>query len=173
MERGFSEVDYGHQFYAPQLVEKDGEAIMLGWMGLPAQDDTPTVAQGWVHTLTLPRRVWLEDGWLRQAPLWSLGSAPTESAREGFGSVAMLQAGEGTYALVDASGATAFLVAYGGGELRLTSGEDERVVPCPAGTLELIADGCAVEVFAGDGRIAGASAVFGAGDARWRGWEAR
>ena len=30
VERGFSELDYGHQFYAPQLVEKDGEAIMLG-----------------------------------------------------------------------------------------------------------------------------------------------
>ena len=113
VERGFSELDYGHQFYAPQLVEKDGEAIMLGWMGLPAQDDTPTVEEGWVHTLTLPRRVWLEDGWLRQAPVWEL---PEND------SVAMLQAGEGTYALVDDSGAEAFRVTYGGGELRLACG---------------------------------------------------
>ena len=173
VERGFSELDYGHQFYAPQLLERDGEALMLGWMGLPAQDDTPTVAQGWVHTLTLPRRVWLEAGELRQAPAWSLPSVPPEPAREGFGSVATLTAGEGTYALVDSSGAEAYRVTYGGGELRLASGDDERVVPCPAGDLELIADGCAVEVFAGEGRIAAASAVFGARDARWRGWEAR
>ena len=173
VERGFSELDYGHQFYAPQLLERDGEALMLGWMGLPAQDDTPTVAQGWVHTLTLPRRVWLEAGELRQAPAWSLASVPPEPAREGFGSVATLTAGEGTYALVDSSGAEAYRVTYGGGELRLASGDDERVVPCPAGDLELIADGCAVEVFAGEGRIAAASAVFGARDARWRGWEAR
>ena len=142
-------------------------------MGLPAQDETPTVKQGWVHTLTLPRRVWLEDGWLRQASMWDLTSAPSEVAREGFGSVATLTVGEGTYALVDSSGAEAFRVTYGGGVLRLTLGDDERVVSCPAGSLELIADGCAVEVFAGDGRIAGASAVFGTRDARWRGWEVR
>ena len=146
---------------------------MLGWMGLPAQDETPTVTQGWVHTLTLPRRVWLEDGWLRQASMWAVPSVPAESARIGFGSVATLTAGEGTYVLVDSSGAEAFRVTYGGGVLRLASGDDERVVSCPAGSLELIADGCSVEVFAGDGRIAGASAVFGARDARWRGWEAR
>ena len=173
VERGFSELDYGHHFYAPQLVEKDGDAIMLGWMGLPAQDDTPTVKQGWVHTLTLPRRVWLEEGWLRQAPAWDLSSVPSPVAREGFGSVATLTAGEGTFVLVDSSGDEAFRVTYGGGELRLASSDDERVVPCPAGSLELVADGCAVEVFAGDGRIAGAAAVFGARDARWKGWEAR
>ena len=173
VERGFSELDYGHHFYAPQLVEKDGDAIMLGWMGLPAQDDTPTVKQGWVHTLTLPRRVWLEEGWLRQAPAWDLSSVPSPVAREGFGSVATLTAGDGTFVLVDSSGDEAFRVTYGGGELRLASSDDERVVPCPAGSLELVADGCAVEVFAGDGRIAGAAAVFGARDARWKGWEAR
>ncbi len=168
--RDFTPLDYGHEFYAPQLIEFGTGALMLGWMGLPAQDDTPTVAKGWVHTLTLPRRVWLEDGWLRQAPLWSVPAGP---AREGFGSVATLTAGEGTYVLIDDSGADAFRVTYGEGKLRLNSGEDERVVSCPAGSVELIADGCAVEVFAGDGRIAGASAVFGASDARWRGWEAR
>lgn len=173
VERGFSELDYGHQFYAPQLVEREGEAIMLGWMGLPAQDETPTVAEGWVHTLTLPRRVWLEDGWLRQEPLWDLATVPQKTAREGFGSVATLTGGEGTYVLVDSSGAESFRVEYGSGELRLTLGDDERVVPCPAGSLELIADGCAVEVFAGDGRIAAASAVFGAEDSCWRGWEVR
>ncbi len=75
--------------------------------------------------------------------------------------------------LVYASGADAFRVTYGEGELRLVAGDDERVVPCPAGSVELIADGCAVEVFAGDGRIAGASAIFGASDARWKGWIAR
>lgn len=41
--RGFTELDYGFEFYAPQLLSTGDDAITIGWMGLPAQDDNPTV----------------------------------------------------------------------------------------------------------------------------------
>lgn len=170
VERGFSELDYGHEFYAPQLVGTgDGEAVMLGWIGLPSQDDKPTVDEGWVHTLSLPRRVWLEDGWLHQLPVWK--SIPEASGREGFGTTTSVVASRGgQYSLVDAAGTERLQFTAGDGLLRVKVGEDERVIACPEGELVAIADGCAVEIFAGGGHVAAAASVFGENDARWSGW---
>lgn len=181
VERGFSELDYGHEFYAPQLVEwEDGAALLVGWVGLPAQDDTPTVVtEGWVHALTLPRRVTLRDGWLRQEPVWE--QLPTPAPSEGFGSVAQAR---GTFdsealswELLDAAGAPALTVTLasateGQGRMTLRRERDgnERVVPVIPGEVTLIADGCVVEIYAGGGRVVATSAVFGDGDARWKGW---
>lgn len=170
VERGFSELDYGHEFYAPQLVGmSDGQALLLGWMGLPAQDDKPTVEEGWVHTLTLPRRVWLEDGVLYQWPVWE--TIPDAAGREGFGSTVSLSSSRGgSYSLVDVEGREHLRFSAGEGLLRVSVGDDERVIACPEGEVMAIADGCAVEIFAGGGRIAASASVFGEGEARWSGW---
>ncbi|WP_297190411.1 beta-fructosidase [uncultured Corynebacterium sp.] len=74
----FSKVDHGTHFYAPQLIERDGEALLLGWMGLPGLDpDTTFTAEGWLHCLTLPRRVRLSHGELFQELV-----SPVEPQRE-------------------------------------------------------------------------------------------
>ena len=143
IERGFTLLDHGTQFYAPQATE---DGILLGWMGMPAQDDTPT--EGWVHTLTLPRRIWLEDNYLHQEPLWS--ALPETHGREGFGSTIDIK-GEGSFALIDAAGDEAFRVTQRDGTISFNGGEP---IDCPDGDMRLIADGCAVEVYAGGGRIA-------------------
>lgn len=63
------ELDRGFDFYAPQtLQDPQGRRLMLGWMGLPDEDQTPTVADGWTHCLTLPRALHWEGGLLRQTP---------------------------------------------------------------------------------------------------------
>lgn len=73
--RGFCELDLGHEFYAPQMIAHTwatsdrtvaADAILVGWAGLPAADDQPTLADDWVHTLTAPRRVRLVRGRLVQ-----------------------------------------------------------------------------------------------------------
>lgn len=160
IERGFTLLDHGTQFYAPQATE---DGILLGWMGMPAQDDTPT--QGWVHTLTLPRRIWLEDNYLHQDPLWS--ALPETHGREGFGSTIDIK-GEGSFALIDAAGDEAFRVTQRDGTIAFNGGNP---IDCPDGEMRLIADGCAVEVYAGGGRIAASFAVFG--ESPWQGWEPR
>ncbi|MHD0397803.1 glycoside hydrolase family 32 protein [Staphylococcus simulans] len=52
---GFTELDHGFDFYAPQTtLSKAGERVLIGWMGLP--DTTyPTDDYNWAHCLTLPR----------------------------------------------------------------------------------------------------------------------
>lgn len=52
---GFTELDCGFDFYAPQSFEDRGRRMMLGWMGMPdAEYQNPTVESGWQHCLTVP-----------------------------------------------------------------------------------------------------------------------
>ncbi|MGB8020685.1 MAG: glycoside hydrolase family 32 protein [Candidatus Nanopelagicales bacterium] len=76
----FQRVDAGPDFYAPQTFLDDrGRTIMYGWMGMPDHDGQPdiavkhpTVANGWVHCLTVPREVRLDGGQLMAFPVAEL-----------------------------------------------------------------------------------------------------
>ena len=63
-EAGFVELDFGFDFYAPQVFEDErGRTILVGWASLPdieTQYDNPT--REWTHTLTLPRELSLNEG---------------------------------------------------------------------------------------------------------------
>ncbi len=66
---GFHKLDQGFDFYAPQtLLGPDGRRLLIGWMGLPVQPQTPSVDSGWTHCLTLPRELTLEGDQLMQRP---------------------------------------------------------------------------------------------------------
>lgn len=71
MEEAFIELDRGFDFYAPQtFVDGMGRRILIGWMGLPEMEEgIPTVEDGWLHALTIPRVLSVEDGKLIQRPL--------------------------------------------------------------------------------------------------------
>ena len=78
----YRRLDAGPDFYAPQsFVAEDGRTIMIGWMGMPDHDGQPslaekhpTVANGWVHCLTVPREVSLDGDVLVQRPVAELAS---------------------------------------------------------------------------------------------------
>ena len=170
---GFTPLDYGHQFYAPQLIPYRSGALMLGWMGLPARDDTPTLqAEGWVHQLTLPRRLQLVDGQLRTELLLPTDPAGMVVHRE------VLRGQPWEADLVDDAGGVGAHVAWrpgeaGRGMLSVTVGGDERSAECAQGELVVCADGAALEVVAGGGEVAFSSAVFGTGGAPWMAVEVR
>ncbi|MFC7321776.1 sucrose-6-phosphate hydrolase [Halobacillus campisalis] len=68
----FVELDRGFEFYAPQTTMDDlGRRILIGWMGVPDQNEAeqPTVKNGWIHQMTLPRELVLIDGRIHQLPL--------------------------------------------------------------------------------------------------------
>ncbi|MCR5199513.1 MAG: glycoside hydrolase family 32 protein [Saccharofermentans sp.] len=69
----FSEWDMGFDFYAPQTFkDSKGRQILIGWMGIPDADYTnePTVKDGWQHTLTMARELYIaEDGKIAQRPI--------------------------------------------------------------------------------------------------------
>ncbi|WP_345242780.1 sucrose-6-phosphate hydrolase [Pontibacillus salipaludis] len=76
LEHGsFKELDQGFEFYAPQTTLDDqGRRILVGWMGVPDQDEEhhPTIKHKWIHTLTLPRELTLDGDKLIQKPIVEL-----------------------------------------------------------------------------------------------------
>jgi len=89
----FRSLDRGFDFYAPQtLLAPDGRRLMIGWMGLPSQPDTPSVESGWTHCLTMPRELSVEHGRLRQRPLRELASLRGETISMPDTAVAAMEA---------------------------------------------------------------------------------
>ncbi len=73
MHGNFEELDYGFDFYAPQVFHSAGRVIMLGWMGMPdCDDDYPTGKEGWRFSLTFPREINLAHGRITSRPMHTL-----------------------------------------------------------------------------------------------------
>ncbi|WP_022793342.1 glycoside hydrolase family 32 protein [Marinococcus halotolerans] len=68
----FREMDLGFEFYAPQtFLDEQDRRLLIGWMGVPDQQEQahPTIADGWVHCLTVPRELTMQNGHLHQQPI--------------------------------------------------------------------------------------------------------
>ncbi|MCK2201309.1 glycoside hydrolase family 32 protein [Corynebacterium callunae] len=137
--RGFSELDYGHEFYAPQVAVSGAQTWLIGWMGLPAQDDHPTVeAEGWVHCLTVPRRLSLKGHVLYQElllPAEEEGVSRFELGRE----------------LVRVDIRSNIAIEWDGKVLSVDRAGDRRQVDLDGGELLIADDITAIEISAGDG----------------------
>lgn len=71
----FEELDRGHEFYAPQtFMAPDGRRILVAWMGMPGEDEHPTIKEGWMHALTLPRELSIKGNRIIQKPISELKS---------------------------------------------------------------------------------------------------
>ena len=69
----FHEFDMGFDFYAPQVLVHENRNILIGWVGMPDKlQDYPTINDGWVHSLTLPRELILKNDKLYQRPISEL-----------------------------------------------------------------------------------------------------
>jgi beta-fructofuranosidase len=65
----YRDIDYGHEFYAPQTFRDDkGRRILIGWMDMWGSS-YPTEKNGWVGALTFPRELFLYDGEIWQKPV--------------------------------------------------------------------------------------------------------
>ncbi len=137
-EKSFVELDYGFDFYAPQVfTDERGRTILVGWVSLPdveMQYELPT--REWLGTLTAPRELSLNAaGTVCQWPVEEidgLRQAPVELTAEGaVGATGTV--GSSSYDMFDVSGAigacfpngTADVVVRGiEGEGRIMIGSD-------------------------------------------------
>lgn len=79
----FQKVDEGFEFYAPQTYkDPSGRTILFGWLGLmfPEEERTfPSIQEGYIHALTIPRIVDIQNGTFIQKPLPELKKLRAES----------------------------------------------------------------------------------------------
>ncbi|MDO4632156.1 MAG: glycoside hydrolase family 32 protein [Corynebacterium sp.] len=173
--RGFSELDYGHQFYAPQIVSQaDGSGLLLGWMGLPAQDDTPSVAaEGWVHCLTVPRRVELRGHVLVQSlvvPESIQNSDENHNEPGVLWHVERLGGHETTLTITGSQGTIGATIHYLSSVepvLEINVAGVIRTIPCPPGDLTVFVDRSAVELTAAEGHISCSFVTFPQNNEVW------
>ncbi|UKS57769.1 glycoside hydrolase family 32 protein [Exiguobacterium acetylicum] len=65
----FTELDYGHDFYAAQtFCDERGRRILIGWNAM-WESDCPEKTEGWANQMTLPRELSLKDGYLYLNPI--------------------------------------------------------------------------------------------------------
>lgn len=71
----FEELDRGFDFYAPQTTtDPAGRRLLFGWMGVPEENEAfhPTIANNWIHAMTLPRELTWENEKVYQRPVKEL-----------------------------------------------------------------------------------------------------
>lgn len=61
IEKEFTEMDFGHDFYAPQsFLTKDKRRVIYGWMDM-WESEMPSKEDFWMGSLTLPRQLRLDE----------------------------------------------------------------------------------------------------------------
>ncbi|MFL0251998.1 glycoside hydrolase family 32 protein [Clostridium neuense] len=66
----FTEFDRGFEFYAPQVTkDSKGRTLVIGWMGLPDEENSPTIEKHWLHCLTIIRELQLKGNKIIQKPV--------------------------------------------------------------------------------------------------------
>lgn len=77
----FVELDRGFEFYAPQsFTDQKNRVISFGWVGVmepEVEAAVPTIKDGWVHALTIPRELTYQNGVLKQQPVEELAAMRT------------------------------------------------------------------------------------------------
>ena len=180
----FHELDHGFEFYAPQTcLSPDGRRLLTGWMGIPDGDEffQPTIAHGWIHTLTCPRELSLHHGKLRQRPareLQQLRQQETQYAGQAdalpaldIDSAELMLTLEGECVL-DLAGTMRVNVSAGGITLtrnNLRTGEPEaRYWRGEVHSLRLLCDRSSVEIFINEGEAVMSARYFPPGAAQLR-----
>lgn len=129
-EGGFIELDYGFDFYAPQIfTDERGRSILVGWVGLPdidTQYDVPT--REWSHTLTMPRELSLNGaGRICQRPVEEMdrlrGAEVAFSAAAAHGTSGTI--GSSSYDMFEMDGAIGARFSKGTGDIEICGIEGE------------------------------------------------
>lgn len=185
--RGFTRIDYGHDFvrprssaFTPGTIAEDQrfeEGTLFGLMnGVGRQDDPTTHASlkhgKWVNALSLPRVVTLQGGVLYQTPKAGLIDAVANSkrARSWTGLCEIPVESSLTVELYNGQGNIAATITHAGNTLTLDRSmnphhpdSEPAVAPLQdddTDSLTIVVDGSTVEVFADGGQVAMSSRVY-------------
>ncbi|MBO1502463.1 sucrose-6-phosphate hydrolase [Serratia proteamaculans] len=172
----FHELDLGFEFYAPQTtLAEDGRRLLVGWMGVPEQDEDchPTLQYGWIHILTCPRELSLHNGKLYQQPARELQRLRDEGRQwQGIADAAPVWPVDSAELLLTPTGAFsadfggAMTLVWDGNLLQLTrnnlrSGQPEhRYWRGNLNQLQLLFDRSSVEIFINHGEAVMSARYF-------------
>lgn len=180
------EIDWGFDFYAPQTFEaNDGRRILYGWMGVmepQIEQSVPTIAEGWVHNLTIPRELKFENGRLKQIPVTELKTLRKNRTKYSLAESWSMASDAYAYELdmkIESESSFAFSIKDG---IKLSYDDQENsitlqrinwlthqlemrktILESPLKDLRIFIDGSSIEIFANDGVAVASSRFFDEG----------
>lgn len=81
----FIELDRGFEFYAPQtMLNLDRRRILYAWMGMPEEENQPSIKDNWVHCMAMPRELYISNGKLIQRPFREIEKLKENSVELGL-----------------------------------------------------------------------------------------
>ncbi|KAL0840866.1 hypothetical protein ABMA28_014670 [Loxostege sticticalis] len=179
----FQEIDYGHDFYATQTMEKDGKRYVIGWFNMwdvPYPEDV----DGWAGALTMVRELRLVGDRVLMKPMEEIVSLREHSIIDGAlepnGVIELQKTGE-IIVNGDLSQNIELLIegSNGGGQVWLRwdpavgkvvvdrGSDDVRQVewePIGSHSWRIFLDASSLELFCGEGEVVFSSRVYPDGD---------
>ncbi|KAL0840867.1 hypothetical protein ABMA28_014671 [Loxostege sticticalis] len=180
----FQEIDFGHDFYATQTMDKDGKRYMVGWFGM-WDVPYPEAKDGWVGTLTLIRELSLVGNRIIQKPVEAMTKLREQGKTGALAPNGTIEFGKTGEIIVNGTlnEKIELLIegTEGGGKAWLKwDPEVEKVIvdrgsndirqvewsPIGRHSLRIFLDASSLELFCGEGEVVFSSRVFPTGD--WR-----
>ncbi|OGX79562.1 sucrose-6-phosphate hydrolase [Exiguobacterium sp. SH31] len=159
----FTELDYGHDFYAAQtFLDERGRRILIAWNAM-WERDWPEQIEGWTNQMTIPRELSLRNGQVYMTPIEEMMSLRQTSHRvagpkfEGDAFELTVEA-QGDFCFSCFGKAATF--SKTGDRLELTRGREVRRLQANGRTFRIFVDASSIEVFVNDGEFVFSSRVY-------------
>lgn len=159
----FTELDYGHDFYAAQtFLDERGRRILIAWHAM-WERDWPEQAEGWTNQMTIPRELSLRNGRLYTTPIEEMASLRQTSQRlagpkfEGDAFELSFDT-EADFQFACFGEAATF--SKSGNTLELTREHEVRRLQASGRTFRIFVDASSIEVFVNDGEFVFSSRVY-------------
>ncbi|KAL0840865.1 hypothetical protein ABMA28_014669 [Loxostege sticticalis] len=178
----FQELDYGHDFYAAQTMEKDGRRYLVAWFSM-WDVPYPEAQDGWVGTLTLIRELSLIGDRVIQKPVEAMATLREQGKTFALATNGIIEFGKTGEIIVNGNlnQRIELLIEgkQGGGRAWLRwdpvvrkvivdrgSNDIRQVEWKPIGrhTWRIFLDASSMELFCGEGEVVFSSRVFPTGD---------
>lgn len=167
----FTELDYGHDFYAAQtFLDNSGRRILIAWHAM-WERTWPEQAEGWANQMTIPRELSLHDGRLHMNPIQEMISLRntsfllTEPMFHG-------KAFELTFHVLGNFEFDCFKgtirLSYKNKRMSLDRDGDIRALNVDATSIRIFVDSSSIEVFINDGAYVFSSRMYPINDAPHR-----
>ncbi|MCC5891193.1 glycoside hydrolase family 32 protein [Exiguobacterium sp.] len=159
----FTELDYGHDFYAAQTFQDDrGRRILIAWNAM-WERNWPEQAEGWTNQMTLPRELSLRNGRLYMTPIEEV-TILRRTSEQIDGTPFEGDALELTFSAIGdftlhCFGDTATFSKQGD-VLELKRDGDIRRIKADGRTFRIFIDASSIEVFVNDGEYVFSSRIY-------------
>lgn len=159
----FSELDYGHDFYAAQtFLDDKGRRILIAWNAM-WEEAWPEQREGWTNQMTIPRELTIRNGRLWMTPIEEMKllrqlSTPLRLSTFSGKAFELEFDVQGEFQFSCFEGTATLSVTKG--DIQIVRDEQERRVQANCERVRIFIDSSSIEIFVNDGEYVFSSRIY-------------